>query len=72
MIRCFCTHQEEAASLKNYHISEHLKRREAHKKKPITTYCLCYFSKYRYARCGGPAYGKHVENGIQSSQAVQD
>lgn len=25
-IQCFCIHQEEAASQKNYHISEHLMR----------------------------------------------
>lgn len=44
-IQCFCTHQEEAASQRNYHISEYLKEIKQKKKKQITIYCLRYLSK---------------------------
>lgn len=32
-IQCFCTHQEEAASQRNYHISEYLKEIKQKKEK---------------------------------------
>lgn len=45
-IQCFCTHQGEAASPKNCHISEHLMKEKAKKKKQVTIHHLCHLSKY--------------------------
>lgn len=59
-IQCFCTHQEEASSQRNYHISEYLIRDKAKKKKKkqITIYRLHYLSKCSHT--GGAIYWKNI------------
>lgn len=44
-IQCFCTHQEEAASQRNYHISEYLKEiKQKRESKSLYTVCITFQS----------------------------
>lgn len=63
-IQCFCTHQAEAASQQNYHISEHLRKgKTKEKQKEITMHCL-----YSFQVQVGAQYIEYI---TQNSQLVQ-